>query len=192
MRFLRYLPNVDALVFQRKFIPEDMAADELDREALLGAINFKPKVWSKMSASAYLDQNISRFLKPLRAYQSSKRYKFMIEEIYYNFLKGMHGRSSILGKWEKQFELTSLFIRDIAAFLHPVLYVGAQFELWKSHELPFPLPSHIIPHRSACIRALQFKILVLEKYKDFPEQIDLYIENYLSENPYRLYLIKKI
>lgn len=115
--------------------------------------------------------------------------KEIFKTAYFNFLKAFGYK--LEGSWDNYFHNLSLFGQEIKNFIHPVLYIGAQFELWNGRNLKFPLPSHLVPTRMAMNRALIFKLKVDKIYKNHPEAISFYIQNYLSTAPIPLRLLEE-
>lgn len=192
MRYL-YLPKYEVVFTQGEYIPEELMSEIADASSLLAGINFKTKFYSNVTSSNFLPKRFEKFMRILasrgvRWTTYRQKDKEFFEKVYNNFVKVTNEKFKEI-KWDKAFELLAIFYPEIKRFIHPVLYVGAQFELWKGTQLKYPLPPHIIPHRSAVLRALHFKYLLQKEYKD-KAQIDLYIQNYSSDNPYKLYLIR--
>ena len=119
-----------------------------------------------------------------------KRRLQFLKKVYCNFLKVLGEK--LTGSWESSFYELSLYEVEISKLMHPVLYIGAQFELWRGVALKYPLPTHLLPTRDAISRALSFYSFIRQHYRNYDDAVSLYIQNYLNDNPQRIWLVKSI
>ena len=126
----------------------------------------------------------------------------LYKKIYKNFLKAWKMDKVVkIGKecstWNNSFTLLASFHPYIVQYAkHPVLYIGAQFEMWQGKTLPVPLPVHLLPDWKAVQRVKrlfvlmrQAGILQVKEFWQVPE-VKAYITNYLSDDPHKLYLVR--